>query len=178
MTPIYTPAPARWHALMTLPQAEAKTEAWLKARGVYSFHPVTRRVVTIRGKAVSRVSRYLPGYVFARFPGEMVWHRVHACAHVHDCIRMASGQPGILRPDDLTALHAMRDRDDEAREAQRHAAMIRRGDKVRILSGLWQDSAPTEVVEIGENGKAKVRLVMFGAERLVEVDMTAMIKVG
>lgn len=178
MTPIFTADTPRWHALMTQPQAETKAEAWLKACGVYSFHPVTRRVVTIRGKAVSRVSRYLPGYVFARFPGEMIWHRVHTCTHIHDCIRMASGQPGILRPDDLTALHAMRDRDDEAMEAQRHAAMIRRGDKVRILSGLWQENAPTEVVEIGSHGKAKVRLIMFGAERLAEVDMTAMIKVG
>lgn len=173
MTDIFTPTTARWHALLTAPQGEARAEAWLKARGVYSFHPVTRRVVTIRGKAVSRVSRYLPGYVFARFPGEMIWHHVRACAHIRDCIRMASGEPGILRPADLTSLHDMRDRDDEAKEAQRRAAMIRRGDKVRIMTGLWQDSAPTEVVEI-VNGKAKVRLIMFGAERLVEVDITAL----
>lgn len=176
MISIFTAGAPRWHALMTAPQAEAKAEAWLKARGVYSFHPVTRRVVTIRGKAVSRVSRYLPGYVFARFPGEMVWHRVHACTHVHDCIRMASGQPGILRPDDLTALHAMRDRDDEAREAQRHAAMIRRGDKVRVLSGLWSGQQ-TEVIAI-RNGKAIVQLTMFGADREVEVAMAVMVKAG
>lgn len=176
MTPIYTPAPARWHALTVLPQAEATTEAWLKARGVYSFHPVTRRVVTIRGKKVSRTKRLLPGYVFARFPGIMAWHAVKGCVHIAGCIRMASGEPGILRPDDLTALHAMRDRDDEAREEQRRAAIIRPGDKVRILSGLWSDEQ-TEVIAI-RHGKAIVRLTMFGAEREVEVEQAAMVKAG
>lgn len=176
MTPIYTPAPARWHALTVLPQAEATTEAWLKVRGVYSFHPVTRRVVTIRGKKVSRTKRLLPGYVFARFPGIMAWHAVKGCVHIAGCIRMASGEPGILRPDDLTALHAMRDRDDEAREEQRRAAIIRPGDKVRILSGLWSDEQ-TEVIAI-RHGKAIVRLTMFGAEREVEVEQAAMVKAG
>lgn len=176
MTPIFTVGAPRWHALMTLPQAEATTEAWLKARGVYSFHPVTRRVVTIRGKKVSRTKRLLPGYVFARFPGIMAWHAVKGCVHIAGCIRMASGEPGILRPDDLTALHAMRDRDDEEREAQRRAAIIRPGDKVRILSGLWSDEQ-TEVIAI-RHGKAIVRLTMFGAEREVEVEQAAMVKAG
>jgi transcription antitermination factor NusG len=176
LTPIYTPAPARWHALTVLPQCEGTAEAWLKARGVYSFHPVTRRTVTIRGKRISRVKRLVPGYVFARFPGVMTWHAVRACVHIAGCIRMASGEPGILRPDDLTSLHNMRDRDDDAREAVRRAAIIRPGDKVRILSGLWSDEQ-TEVIAI-RNGKVIVRLAMFGAEREVEVEQAAMVKAG
>jgi transcription antitermination factor NusG len=176
LTPIYTPSPARWHALTVLPQSEGATEAWLKARGVYSFHPVTRRVVTIRGKRVSRTKRLLPGYVFARFPGVMTWHAVKACVHIAGCIRMASGEPGILRPDDLTALHAMRDVDDAAREAVRRAAIIRPGDKVKILAGLWSDEQ-TEVIAI-RHGKAIVRLTIFGAERDVEVEQAAMVKAG
>jgi transcription antitermination factor NusG len=176
VTPIYTPAPARWHALTVLPQCEGTAEAWLKARGVYSFHPVTRRVVTIRGKKVSRVKRLVPGYVFARFPGVMTWHAVRSCVHIAGCIRMASGEPGILRPDDLTALHAMRDRDDDVREAQRKATMIKPGDKVRILSGLWIDER-TEVIAI-RNGKVIVRLTMFGAEREVEVEPVQIAKAG
>jgi transcription antitermination factor NusG len=167
---IYTPGPARWYALIVRPQAEGKAEAWLQVQGVHAFHPVTYRTVRVRGKAVTRTSRYLPGYVFARFPGEMIWHRVAANNHVADCIRMASGQPGILRPSDLTALYAMRDRDEEARQRERHARAIRPGNTVRILSGIFE-GAETEVVEI-RAGKAIVRLTLFGTPRDAEVDIS------
>lgn len=167
MKPICAEDTPRWHALLATPQRETAAEEWLARRGVYSFHPVTRHTITRRGVAVVRVTRYLPGYVFARFPGAAIWHEVFAAPCIRDAIRLASGTPAILRPADLQAIHAMRDRDQQARQNTRQAAAIRRGDRARIL-GVMEGVGAGEVVEIG-TGKTKVRLTLFGAERDVEV---------
>lgn len=170
---LFIPGEARWHGLIVPPMREEQAEAWLDRMGVYAFHPVKRKVSTIRGKKIVRNTRYLPGYVFARFPGRAIWHRVFASAFVSDAIRLQSGHPGVIRRSDLSGIHAMRSRDEEAdavrANARRQAAMFAPGDRVEITAGPLE-GVTTEVVAI-KRGKAILRLTMFGSDREAEMEL-------
>ncbi|MEN9060017.1 transcription termination/antitermination protein NusG [Ponticoccus litoralis] len=168
---------SRWHALTVPPQKEDAAEAWLKLRGVYSFHPVTRRTTKLRGKVIERESRYLPGLVFASFPGVAVRSRVTDCPFITGAITLKSGHWGIIVPDDIRRLHAMRSIDDEQKRQRSEAAKIRKGDRVRVLSGLLGEGQEVEVFEI-RAGRARFKLHMFGAEINAEADIDRLHKLG
>lgn len=170
----------RWHALIVRPQREGATVAWLRQNGAYAFYPVRRRCRVTRGRSVTIQSRYLPGYVFARFSGPVIWHRVITGLFVSDAIRLDSGHPAVLHPGDLSALHAMRavDEAQEAVEQDRLAAARRicafgRGDRVRIVGGPMEGLA-VQVREL-RAGSALCRLRLFGSDRDVDID-TALLR--
>jgi transcription antitermination factor NusG len=165
----------RWHALIVIPQKEQATEAMLARHGVYSFHPVTTRTVRIRGKRKTVQSRYLPGYVFARFPGPVLWHKLVASPLVADAVRHSSGWPAALMPGDLERLHAMRAMDEAEAERQRQAKMIRRGDRVRILSGAFEGEE-VEVMSLA-NGAVHVRMCILGSELPVQIVFSGVEKI-
>lgn len=149
-----------WYALIVPPQREGAAEQWLGLRGVYAFHPVKTRTVTVKGKRIRRESCYLPGYVFARFGGSIIWHRVQESPYIADAIRLSCGAPATLNPEDLAGIYAMRHRDDESAEAARRARTVRPGDRARILSGVFEGSE-VDVIEI-RSGEAVLRLTLFG----------------
>lgn len=167
MSAFYTPGDPRWHALIVIPQKEAAAEAVLARHGVYSFHPVTTRTTRVRGKRRTVQSRYLPGYVFARFPGPVIWHRLMASPLIADAVRHSSGWPAVLAPQDLERLHAMRAIDEAEAERERQAKVIRRGDRVRILSGAFEGEE-VEVLAL-DGGAVKVRMCIMGAELPVQI---------
>lgn len=176
LAPLAAPAPARWYGLIVTPQREAQAVAWLALRGVYGFYPVKHRTVTVRGKKLRRESRYLPGYVFAKAPGRIIWSRVQSCPFIANAIRLSSGEPATLNPADLKAIYAMRHRDDDEAEAIRQARAIRPGDRARILSGVFEGSE-VEVCEI-RAGDAVLRLNMFGGEVPVRIPLAGLHKIG
>lgn len=162
----------RWHCLITYPQRETQAERWLDLRGVYSFFPVKVTYKAVMGQRRKIVSRYLPGYVFAQFPGEMIAHRVLGTPFIRDAIRLSDGRPGILNPDDLRALHRMRDVDEHQKSEAADAKRIKAGQKVRLISGVMAGQE-VEVLSVS-CGRAKFRIGMFGAEREAEADMREM----
>lgn len=167
---------SRWYGLIVMPQKEHQAEAWLALRNVYSFHPVKHKTVKIRGKAKRIESRYLPGYVFARFPGPIIWHRVQDSPFIRDAIRLSSGAPAVLNPDDLTAIYAMRHVEDAEAEALRRARTIRPGDRAAILSGVFSGHE-VEVTEI-RAGNAVLRINMFGGEVPATIPLASMRKIA
>ena len=162
--------PPRWHALTVRPQREAAAEAWLELRGCYAFHPVTRTRVVRHGKVIERERRYLPGYVFCRFPSQVIISRVLACPVIAGAITLQSGQWGIITPEDIRKLHAMRSVDDAQRAARDDAKRIRKGDRVRVLAGVLGEGMEVEVVDIVA-GKARFTLHMFGTDVRAEADI-------
>ena len=175
---LYEPGEARWHALTVLSQKEAAVVAWLAQNGIYAFYPIRRKPVTLRGKVIQRALRYLPGYVFARFPGEPVCHRVTAHRHVTGAVRMADGVTwGILNPHDLTRIHAMRDLEDAHAAQRREARRIKPGDRVTILSGLWGDGQKVEVHQI-RSGAVLFEIEMAGRIVRGEAALENVEKVG
>jgi transcription antitermination factor NusG len=174
---LFHPGAPRWHALVTAPQAETKAEGWLGAHvpGCDAFHPVQAYRVRIRGREHDRHRRYIPGYVFARFPGPVIWHRLFAfCPYVRDAIRLTSGLPAALDPRDLVRLHGMRAADEAQEQAKARARLFNRGDRVRVLGGLWAGQE-TELLDVeGTTGTIRVRL--FNAEHEVRVSLAGLDK--
>ncbi len=167
----------RWHVLTALPQREDAAERWLALRGVYAFHPVKSRVTRIRGREVEHWPRYLPGYVFARFPHRAIRHRVLSCPFVTGAIAMQTGAWGIIPPAALRGIHSMRKPDNADQDQIRRADRIRRGDRVKILSGLCGVGQTVEVHEV-RHGKARVRLPMFGSDVPADIDLRRLERVG
>jgi len=166
---------ARWHALIVAAQREEAAERMLQRAGVYAFHPVTKRTTMRRHKRHVTVSRYLPGYVFARFPGPAIWHQVFATPIIVNAVRHSSGWPAVLNPEDLERIHAMRAMDEAEEERQRQARVIRRGDKVRIMSGAFEGEE-VEVLDVGNS--IKVRMCILGSELPVTVEFAGVEKIG
>lgn len=170
---IFSPGRARWYALRVTPQREDQAEAWLRLRGVYAFHPVLRRCVTRFGKVQEYQRRYLPGYVFARFHGDPLVHRVTACAFITGALCRANNEWGVLEPSKLAAIHAMRKVDAEA-EALRHRARrrlhgVEAGQAVMFRVGPFAEMMG-EVADLRADGGAVVRFHLFGKEHLIEAD--------
>ena len=172
--PLYQDGPAQWHCLRVMPQREDDCEAWLDRRGVYAFHPVTVRHETVRGQCVKRVSRFIPGYVFARFPGRIVWHVVKDSPFVADAIRLRDGRIAALAECDLTALRAMSDRERRERERKAAAQMIRLGDRVRISAGPFEGH-DVEILSL-KAGRATFRIRLFGGDIPAEVALENVVK--
>lgn len=179
---VVTFGPARWHALRVAPQREDQAEAWLRLRGVYAFHPVLMRRVR-RGATVREYARrYLPGYVFARFDGAPVVHRVLACPFIIGALCLGGGAWGVLEPDRLRAIHAMRRLDAEGEAARAAAAkrrvaeaMVRRGDGALFTGGAFAGQR-CEVVDLSAEGGAQVRMRLFGADVLVSAQVADLIR--
>lgn len=171
---LYHPGPKRWYALRVAPQREDQAEAWLKLRGVYSFHPVQTRKVRRFGKVREYDRRYLPGYVFASFAGDPVVHGVLACPFITGALVRSDGVWGVLEPRKLRAIHAMRGLDAETEEARRvevarrkRLSAVRVGDAALFRSGPFE-AFDCEVIEVKAAGGVKVKLSLFGREVVSE----------
>lgn len=162
--PLFEAGPAGWYALTVAAQREDQAEAWLARRGVYAFHPVVVRRVVQRGRRREYLRRYLPGYVFARFPGLPVAHRVLDCPFVTGALALQSGVWGRLDPRDLRAIHAMRKVEDAA--AARRSASVR--SRLSVGCAALFRTGPLaglrcEVAEVSGAG-VLVTLSLFGGE--------------
>lgn len=182
---IFTPGPSRWYALRVRPQREDQAEAWLSLRGVYGFHPVLMRKVSRAGRIREYARRYLPGYVFARFPGDPLVHAVLTCPFITGALTLqgGSGEWGILEPRKLQAIYSMRKLDAQAMAARaadrvRRKAMaaIRTGDSVLFKAGVFS-GFPSEVVELRADGDVRVRLRIFGRETLALAKVDDLVRV-
>ena len=168
---IYTSGPARWHCLRSRPQGEQRAVAWLADFADAEAFYVARRVpIVTRGKKTEREHKLVPGYVFARVPGALAWHRVRElCPWLIGFIPTTAGEIAILDPRDLEKLYAMRARADDEQRQRDRVRYLRKGDKA-ILPGLIADAAegPVEVMDFdGINARVQVRL--FGSVREIDV---------
>jgi transcription antitermination factor NusG len=178
---LFAPGARRWYALRVAPQSEDRVEGWLARRGVYAFHPVLIRRVRQRGHLREVARRYLPGYVFAAFPGAPVVHRVCAHRDVLGAICRGDGQWGALDPEGLRAIHKMRAIDRQHLDAlraerirRRQAMALRPGDNALFRAGPLAGQA-CEVIEIPAQGGARVRLRMFSGDVVTRVDPQSLV---
>jgi transcription antitermination factor NusG len=175
--PLIRPGEHRWYALTTAPQRESAAKMWLERYGVVSFYPVVEGKKWRRNRMVPFQRRYIPGYLFAQFPGEPIWHILLSSPFVRDVLRRHDGTPGILHPDTLDRLHAMRAMDGELEAKRAARRLIRKGDRVRLLSGPFEGQE-VEVVEVDTAaGRAKFPIKLLGAT-LAEIALDKVEKVG
>lgn len=171
----------RWHALLVYPQREVAGRVWLQRRGVYAFFPVERQVRVVRGKRIERSRRYLPGYLFALFPHDPIWHRILDSPETpnpffRDVIRLHSGEAGRLHPRSIRALAEMRETDERIVERRRAARLPRQGDRVRLRTGPLEDHIG-EVVELTA-GTVRLKVKMFASEVPVQAKIEHVERLG
>ncbi|WP_283178648.1 transcription termination/antitermination NusG family protein [Gemmobacter sp. 24YEA27] len=178
---IFTPGKPDWYALRVAPQREDEAEAWLGIRGVSAFHPVLARQVRRHGILREYHRRYLPGYVFARFKGEPLPHRVMSCPWIIGALCLSNGEWGVLERSGLRKIHAMRKIDAGQRDARAALrarrlaeARLRSGDGVMFRSGPFAGFR-AEVVELKAEGGAMVKFELFGRETLIAATDDALI---
>lgn len=178
---LFEPGPAGWYALRVAPQREGWVEARLALFGVRGFHPVLTRTVVRKGVRKRLVQRYLPGYVFARFPGWPVIHEVLAVPHVLGALTVQSGDWAMIAPEDLRSLYHMRLVDGEIRNAEKEQAARRKAARALTPGGgvLFKAGPfvglPCEVVEIRGEGEVKVRLNIFGAHQVIKAQASDLV---
>lgn len=161
--------PARWHALIVYPQREDAAKAWLGRFDVDAFFPVEEVFRWKFNRMMRATRKYVPGYLFAHFAGQPLWHRIldHEAGSdrrlIRDVIRMSDGvTPGVLHPETLVRLEGMRDvhREIETRKQVRRALRI--GDVARLNSGAYVGSE-VEIVRIDTTrGVAKFEIKLIG----------------
>lgn len=176
MGPIYTDGTPRWHCLTVPPMREKAAEMWLARHGVMAFHPVRARYQTLRGHKRRIVTRYLPGYVFARFPGPVIWHELQACSFIANAIRMQSGEIASLAECDLRVLQSMADVDEAERDRREMAKRIQPGDRVRIMEGAMEGQE-VEVLKL-KAGRAVFSIRLFGSDMPAEAEVERLLKLG
>jgi len=186
-SPIFRRGKPYWYALRVVPQREDQAEAWLRLRGVYAFHPVLTRKAKRFGAMREYQRRYLPGYVFARFPGDPVVHAVTSGPFITGALCRSDGTWGALEPKKLRAIHQMRKVDAEAdaarkaeRARRRRQRLVGEGDSALFRSGPFSGFT-CEVVELRASGGAMVRFSLFGRETSVEAstgDLVPLRKTG
>lgn len=170
---LVTPGTHGWYALRVAPQREGWVEARLKLFGVKAFHPVLTRTVVRKGVRKRLVQRYLPGYVFAHFPGWPVIHEVLAVPHVLGALTVQSGDWAMIAPWDLRALYDMRAVDAGMRDAAAAEAAKRKAARaLRPGGGVLFKAGPLagqtcEVIEIAGAGDVRVRLRLFGGDQVI-----------
>lgn len=144
---LHTPGRPRWYGLRVAPQKERRAADFLAEHGVEAFYPITYVHRRYMGKRYKQERKYLPGYVFACFPGEPRWFTLFALPLFSDVIRGSSGMPGEIAPEGLQRLYDMRATDEAQEAASRARRTLRRGDRARVLSGPLSGSE-VEMVEI------------------------------
>lgn len=175
--PILREGELRWYALMVRPQREEAARAWLERYSVVSFYPVTDAKRMRRGKPVHYERKYLPGYLFAQFPGEPIWHVLLSSPFLRDVIRMHNGTPGILHPDTLQRLHAMRHMDMDIEAKRRARRMINVGDTVKVMSGPLEGFEIEAVRVDAATGKGKFEIMIFGRVSEAELSLDQVKKI-
>lgn len=79
-----------WYAIHTHPKQEARAEANLLAWKVETFFPkyLSRRRLEFKAEPVYTVAPLFPGYIFARFDAETMFHNVRYTRGVHSIVSM------------------------------------------------------------------------------------------
>jgi transcription antitermination factor NusG len=164
---IVRPGRSRWHALLVFPQRERAAKVWLARWQVEAFYPVKIEHIRKRGFLRPVAYNYLPGYLFANFPGAPTWHRIMGRDNerrlIRDVLRMSDGlTPGELVPETLEKLLAMRDMDATIEEQSRLRRMLKPGDRARFNGGPLTGQE-VEIVSVDTHDRAKFNLKIFGA---------------
>lgn len=79
-----------WYAVHTHPKQEARAEANLLAWRVETFFPkyLSRRRLEFRAEPIHTAAPLFPGYIFARFNVETMFHNVRYTRGVHSIVSM------------------------------------------------------------------------------------------
>lgn len=168
------PASPRWFALLTMPQGEAKAQAWLAVHNVESWYPTETawRIIPRSKRKQKYLKRIAPGYLFARFEAEPNWPAIRHSRHK---LRVVScnGSPAPISDATMAEMQTIPTRLAEIKQAQVIARTIRPGDKAIIRDGFMAGWA-VDVSEI-HAGIAQFIVPILG-ETVVKIPVARLAK--
>ena len=168
------PVSPRWFALLTMPQGEAKAQAWLAVHGVESWYPteVAWRIIPRAKRKQKYLKRIAPGYLFARFEAEPNWPAIRYSRHK---LRVVSidGNPAPISDATMAEMQAIPDRLAEIKQRAIEARTIRPGDRATIRDGFMAGWA-VDVSEI-HDGIAQFIVPILG-ETVVKIPVARLAK--
>lgn len=148
----------RWHVIMTMPNAEAKSVYGLTARGYVAYGPTIVR--TLSGSDVPRPM--FPGYVFAQI-NDLEFYRLKSIPGIRDVLRVDS-VPATL---DGSVIDMIADMEAEI-EDRRLAAIAARnghdftaGQTVKVISGIMKDYV-SKIDSLCGAGRVRILFDLFG----------------
>ena len=154
--------PQRWYVLMAKPRQETRVAESLAARGLDVFLPTYCHRDPRSGRW--RTRPFFPRYLFARFDWERTgWASVQWTTGLSQVVNF-DGRPAWL-DDDLVNLWRQRlevlDGDDFVR--------LKRGDRVRVLSGPFRDYEAVFDRQLNGAGRVAILLDILGRQTSVQL---------
>jgi transcriptional antiterminator RfaH len=164
-----------WYIIRTLPKQETRADGNLRAWGVETFAPIVKehRVNSITGATTFITKPLFPGYIFARFNIERLFHKVGFTRGVHSVVGFGSGPTPV--GEEVVALIKERIQDDGFVKIGED---FHPGEKVVIKNGLLKNF--TGVFQRGMKGsdRAVILLTTVNYQGSVTVDRVLLEKAG
>jgi transcription antitermination factor NusG len=131
------PLPPCWYALLTMPQGEAKAQAWLLANGVESWYPTETawRINRHRKRKELYQRRIAPGYLFARFEHHPNWPAIRYSRHALRVISI-NGDPAPITDETMADMQSIPTRLEEMKRSATAARTIHPQDRATIRDGF------------------------------------------
>lgn len=117
-----------WYAVRTKPRQEDRAVENLAYWGIDTLAP------KLRGKSGRTDSHLFPGYIFARFDGTRMLHKIHFTRGVSYVLSFG-GVPAVISDEIIAEIHARID----THGMVNNVAVLKPGDKVIIKSGVLRD---------------------------------------
>ncbi len=159
-----------WYILRVAPQRERWLANELRvARGLHTYVPIERIVVTLRGKRIERRRPLVPGYVFVLGVGENAWRDLAETRYVTGWLSIGGGRPYPVKDEQVGIIRIMEQEYNQALQARRARPVFKAGDRVRpkdgpfasidsLLQSVRGSTGIIEVHMLGSTRKAKVKL--------------------
>ena len=153
----------RWYALYTKPRKEHQVETTLRGQGIETYLPTVERKVRRRDRPDRVV--YFPCYLFARIDLDVVPRSSIDWMPGIRRIVGSRGQPAVV---DDEIVEMVRSRLDTIEEVG--YAGLKRGDRVRIVSGPLRDLEAVFDQPMSPANRVRVLLYVVGRMTPVEID--------
>ncbi len=160
-----------WHCLITAPQRQAATRAYLRARDIYAFYPSETRVRVQRGKKLETEHPIISGHVYAKFRNAVNWDVLKA-RRIISGIYCRGTTPVEIHPDVIRHLQGLTVEAERLEEARREMMRVREGDSARIIAGPLAGL----IVDVGQiTGREAWLCLQFGGR--IKADMASLERV-
>lgn len=155
----------RWYAVRTLARQETRAEENLRAWHVETFAPRIRERRYAHGSYVPKIKPLFPRYIFARFKGDEMFHKISFTRGVEYIV----GFGGKLTPVEDEIIEVIRKRVAEDGFI-RLGEQFRTGDRVVIKEGPLKNFAGIFEREVKQDDRVMILLTAMSYQNHVVLD--------
>ena len=164
----------RWYAARTKSRQETVALRNLARQQFEAYSPHVEITRTVRRRIITTSEPVFPGYVLIRFAlADAAWRAINSTRGIVSLIM--TSENGIPAPLPVGEVEAIQRREKSGDLVIPDAALIRRGDKVRIKFGTAADAIGKVIFTRGE--RIELLLHLLGRETRVKAPLHAVEKI-